>query len=383
MAVLALLATAALILPFIASASGMEAQESVYIPKEETVEGSLYSAGYSITVDGTIKGDVICAAQTIIINGRVDGDVICAGQSITVNGVVGGSVRVIGDSIILSGSIGHTAMAAGSNITISPSANIGWDALIAGAFAEVRGAIKRDLFAAGSFITLAGPINRHTVLYMDDRQVAEDQHSLTITKDASIGGNLTYTASRDAKIENPAVIKGELKKNNLESKYGDGAKNAAGAWAWFKIIGIFAALVIGLLMVSWLPKPVRDITDGMFEKPVPSIGWGIVVLILTPIVAFLLLFTVIGIPLSLTILGAWLLLMYPAKVLAAIAIGRKLNNAFPFMSKWHHSLMAAMIVGIVVSWLIFSVPVIGWFLGFIAMLWALGGIWRYGKARSA
>lgn len=383
MAVLALVATAALVLPGFVSAKGAGPQESVYIPKEETVEGSLYSAGASITIEGTVKGDVVCAAQSLVINGRVDGDVICAGQSITINGPVGGSVRVAGNTIILNGSIARTAMAAGANVTISPQANIGWDALIASAYAEIRGTIKRDLYGAGSFFTLAGPINRHVLLYMDDRQVPEDRSALTINKEASIGGNLTYTAMREAQIENVGVIKGSVERKNLEWRERGEAKNLAAGWAWMKLIGIFSALLVGLLLVSWLSKPVNDITETMFNKPLPSLGWGLIILILTPIIVILLMVTIIGIPVALLTLGAWVLIMYPAKILAAIAIGRKLNNALPFMHKWHHSLMAAMIIGIIVSWLIFSIPVIGWFLCFLALLWGLGGIWRYGKAKSS
>jgi len=382
MAVLALLATAALILPGFVSAKGAGPQESVYIPKDEIVEGSLYSAGASITIEGTVKGDVVCAAQSLVINGRVDGDVICAGQSITINGPVGGSVRVAGNTIILNGAIARTAMAAGANVTISPQANIGWDALIASAFPEIRGNIKRDLYGAGSFFTLAGPVNRHVLLYMDDRQMPEDRSALTINKEASIGGNLTYTAMRDAQIENAEVIKGSVERKNLEWKNRGEAKDVAGAWAWFNLIGIFSALVVGLLLVSWLPKPIHDITDGMLTKPLPSLGWGILVLILIPIASLLILFTVIGIPLSILSIGTLLLLVYPSVILSGIAIGRKLNNALPFMHKWHNSLMAAMIVGIIVSRLIFSIPVLGWFLCFLALLWGLGGIWRYSQAKS-
>jgi hypothetical protein len=121
----------------------------------------------------------------------------------------------------------------------------------------------------------------------------------------------------------------------------------------------------------------------MLAKIPASMGWGLIVLILTPIVVFILLITIIGIPLSLMLLAFWILMMYPAKILAAIAIGRKLA-ALKFMPlNFHHSLIAATVIGVVICWFVFSIPIIGWILCFLAFIWGMGGIWRYAKMKSS
>ena len=110
----------------------------------------------------------------------------------------------------------------------------------------------------------------------------------------------------------------------------------------------------------------------MLAKIGPSFGWGIIALLLTPIIVVILLITIIGIPLSLILLALWLVALCLSKILAGILVGRSLlNNYWP---KKKDSLISAMIIGIVIAYLIFSLPIIGGFISLLAMLWGLGGI---------
>ena len=117
----------------------------------------------------------------------------------------------------------------------------------------------------------------------------------------------------------------------------------------------------------------------MLNKAGASIGWGAVVMLLTPIIAILLLITVIGIPLAAILIGLWFIALLISKVLVGITIGRLLlrKNKEPENKKEEkkNSLMLPMVIGITLSWLIFSAPVIGWLLSLVALWWGLGGIW--------
>lgn len=375
-----------LILPLSAKAVMVKANDSTYIPKDEVVSSSLFVAGSSIVIDGKVQGDVFCAGQNITINGTVDGDVICAGQSITINGNVGGSVRIAGNSLVIAGKVSRNVMAAGANLNIAPQATIGWDLQFGSAFTDIRGKINRDVDGAGANALIAGNIGRNVYLALDDNRQKNNQEAtptLTIAKEAVINGNLTYEAKTEAKIESGSTIKGSVEKKDLkwQTKKID-KKAGATAWLWGKIISIFAALVIGLILVSWLPKVVEGINEKMMEKKLASLGWGFVILILTPIAFIILMITMIGIPLGLIIFGLWLLIMYPAKILASIALGRKITDKCKLLKRYHGSLMASMVFGVIICWLIFSIPVVGWFLCFLAIIWGIGGIWRYGKAKS-
>jgi len=376
-----------LVLPLSAKAIMFKANDSTYIAKDQVVDSSLFVAGSSITVDGKIQGDLFCAGQSITVNGTVDGDVICAGQSITINGNVGGAVRVAGNNIVIAGKVSRNVMMAGANLSIAPNAQIGWDLQFAGAMADIRGKVSRDVDGAAANTTIAGNIGRNVYLALDNNREKNnnDTHSnLTVTKEAVVNGSLTYYAKNDANIESGSTIKGSVEKKAItwDNKKTEKKGAAAIAWLWYIVISLFAAVAFGLLLVGLLPKTIQGITDLMREKPWASIGWGFIFLFLTPIAVVLIMITMIGLPIGLTILGLWILLMYPAKILAAIMLGKKLTDKCRLLKRYKGSLMASMIFGIIIAWLIFSIPVVGWFLCFVALLWGIGGVWRYTRSKA-
>ncbi|MCK4553560.1 hypothetical protein KAU19_01185, partial [Candidatus Parcubacteria bacterium] len=120
---------------------------------------------------------------------------------------------------------------------------------------------------------------------------------------------------------------------------------------------------------------IKKLTDKMLDKVGPSIGWGVIVMFLTPIIAILLLITLIGMPLAFILIGVWLIALFVSKILVGILIGRELLKRF--WEKKKDSLLLAMVIGIVIAWIIFSLPIIGWLLCLVAMWWGVGGIWLY------
>ena len=368
-----------LALPLGAKAFAVKTGDSVYVAEGEVIEGNLYAAAANITVDGTIKGDVICAGQSININGKVDGDVICAGQSINTKGQIGGNVRVAGNSINLGGSIARNVNAFGASIILDKNAEVGWSMLMAGATAEIRGKIGGDLYGAGPKITIAGEIGGDVRVRLKDKIRAEKKglsyedksELLSISDDAKIGGNLTYTGNNEAVISEKTTIAGEVK-HNLP-KVEKARKFMFVGWFWGKLYSIFAALVVGLVLISLWRKQIIELTNKMLEKVGASIGWGAVIMFLTPIIAILLIFTLIGIPLALILLGVWIIALFIAKILAGIMIGRSILEKL--WKKKKDPLIWAMIVGIVICWFIFSIPFVGWILTLVALWWGLGGIW--------
>lgn len=365
-----------LILPLGVNAMTVKAENSVYIPKDQTVDGNLYSAGSTITIDGNVKGDVICAAQSVIISGKIDGDVICAAQNISINGQVGGDLRVAGNSIILNGSVARSGMLFGAFVNMGKQAQIGWDTLIAAGNADLRGKLGGDLSGAGGKMLIGGEVAKNVYLRLDDKKnnpnFNKDQQNLTITKDAKINGNVYYTSSKTAKIEDGAKIKGEVKQNT--PKYPERKKRESAEGGWF-LVSLFSALIVGLVVISLWKEQILKLTDKMLEKIGPSFGWGAVMLFLTPILFILLLITIIGIPLAFILLGVWLIAIYISKIVAGILIGRSIAGRLK--TKQKDSLLFSMIIGIVVLWILCYFPLIGCLFSLFAILWGMGGLWLY------
>jgi hypothetical protein len=374
----------ALLVPIGVLAATQKTGASVYVSKDEIVPDNLYAAGNAVTIDGNVKGDLICAGASININGKIEGDVICAGQSININGEVTGSVRLIGSSINLNNKIGRNVNVAGGFVNFGSNANVGQDVIMGAGNGEVRGKINRDLIAAGGYLIIDNEIGGDARLWVDNnaktgkQPLATKSSPLTITDKAKINGYLTYTSTENASVAQGATIKGEVKHNLPKQKEVDKRAFAA-MYGWMKIVCLFAMLVVGLVLVSLWREEIKKITevDKWQEKLSRSLGWGLVVLFLTPFIIIILLITMIGIPLALILGGLWLIALYVSKILAAILIGRAI------IERWWHkkkdSLVIAMVLGVFVLWLLCFFPIIGFAFCFLATLWGLGTLWLFFK----
>jgi len=140
-----------------------------------------------------------------------------------------------------------------------------------------------------------------------------------------------------------------------------------------RLFSIFSSFVIGLVLISVWRKQITELTDRMLKKTGLSISWGIAVTFLTPIIVFLLLFTIIGIPLALLLLGVWIIALFISKILAGIMAGRYLINRYWKTKK--DSLIWAMVLGIIAAWILFSIPFVGWMFTLAAVWWGMGAIW--------
>lgn len=362
----------ALVIPLATHAYWVKSGPAVTISKDEVVDGNLYAAGASIIIDGKVKGDIFCAGQNIVINGSVDGDIFCAGQSIIVNGNLGGSLRAAGNSINVNGQVARNLMAFGAAVYLDNKSAIGWDALVGAATVNAGGKIGRSLYGGGAVATISGSVGSDVNLKMDGNN-KDNKANLIIAKSAQIAGNVNYTSKIDASIEQGAQIKGKVLRN--EPKIPVSNKQNAAIYLWASIYSSFTALVVGLVLIALWKNEIIKLTDIMLAKIGPSIGWGVIALFLTPIIIVLLLITLIGIPLAFILAALWLVTIWVSKVLVGIAIGRRVLEQWAKNKK--DSLILAMILGIVISWFIFSLPLLGWIASLVAIWWGLGGIYLF------
>jgi len=356
--------------PLAVHAYAIEHGNAVYVGKDQTIDGNFYAAGVNVTVDGHVTGDVICAGQSIIINGTVDGDVICAGQNISVPGKVGGSIRAAGSDIDIRGAVARGVMAFGANVNIEKDARISWDVLIGAANTQVRGNMGRSLLGFGANFVLDGGIEKDATLYIGSNK--GKPAILTLTDTALIKGNLVYTSAANALISPKAQVKGQtihsLPSINTNQNNGRGGFGFLGIF----IIAVLSALAAGFVMVKVLKHMITETTEAMSAKFWPTIGWGAVWTIIVPIIALILAITVIGLRLAALSIGVWLIVLMISKIIASITIGRLLIDKYWTAKK--DSLNWAVTIGIILCWIVFYIPFIGWIASVVAVWWGAGGI---------
>lgn len=356
------------LIPFSASrAAGTKAGENIYVPKEEIVSGNLYAAGGSITVDGTISGDLIVAAQSITINGKVEGDIIAVGQDITVNGEVGGNIRIAGNTLVINSIIARNVNAFGANVVLGPDSKVGWDVYIAGSNVSARGTIDGGLSGYAGQALITGKIGKNVELKLN----GGTSQKLTIASGAIINGNVDYTSNVAASISPEASVAGNVQQKTPEMK----VDNRFWPWLWGRFFAIFAAIAVGLVMTTVCKKCVHKMLALIEDKKARILIPGLIIFFILPPISLVLMFTVIGIPLALILITIWLMAIYIAKILAAILAGDLLIKKV--LKKENLSLTWALIPGVIICWLLFSIPFVGWLFGLIAVWLGLGGLWFY------
>lgn len=362
----------------------LKSGQSIYIAENEIINGNFYAAGNNVTIDGTINGDIFVAGQNIIFNGTTTGDIFAAGETITINGKVGSSLRAAGNTVNINNNISGSVHAFGATITTAKNTVINGDFFLGAAFGEFRGTINGDLHGGAASIVLAGEITGDVKMRLDERAKIETKKNkikkdneilpLYVRDSAVIGGNLYYTAGQIGEISEKAQIAGEIGHNFPDKT---ARHNIATKKAWGGLFSIFSSLVIGLVLISLWREPVKNLTNLMLKRIAPAIGIGAVVMLLTPIIALLLAITIIGIPLAAILIAVWLIAICISKTIIGILIGQMILNKI--WEKKKDSLIWAMIIGVILVWMITSLPLIGWLFCLTAIWWALGGMWLYYK----
>jgi cytoskeletal protein CcmA (bactofilin family) len=349
----AILAFSFIIFAHSAQAFEVKVDNSVNLNKEEIADGNVYASCGDMRIDGTVNGDVIAVCKSIIINGTINGDLIAFSQDITINGEVKGSTRVAGTNITF-----------GTEINLTPSSTVAWDVLVAGVNGQFNGTINGNLHGSIAAANVAGKIGKNINLTIDDGNAK--QGVLLITKDAIIGGGLTYTAQQDARIESASSVVGPVVRQAEKQKTETPIDFLAGIF--YKLSALF---LIGLVLLSLKKKAAYDVAQNLEIKNWQASLIGLGAFILTPIITLFFIFTIIGIPLALLLLATYLMLLVISLILSSFFVGNILLKSF---IKKPLNAFAILIFGLTIFVLLASIPYIGWSFILVFMAYGLGGV---------
>lgn len=349
-----------IILPISVKAINWQNQEEIYINYEETVDGNFFFLAKNVKIDGNINGDLIGLADNLEINGRVEGDILIIAQNLNFNGEVVGSIRGITDKGNINGVVGKNLNIAGVKIYISELSHIYWDALILANNLDMRATVDGSLYATLNTALLNGQIKRNANIILKDKSEA-----LVLGEKLEINNNLTYKSLNEAVISREAQIGGDITYKKLITK------NTYN-FTWSLLYQIFSAILIALFISHFFRKTLRQSSINIEKKFLPSLTWGLFLTIILPLILLILAFTVIGFKLSLIIFSLWLALILSAKVIFSFFIGRLVFNKI--LKKSKASYTWKIIIGIIITWLLFSLPYFGSLFSLIAIILAMGSL---------
>lgn len=360
----AILALTLFLLPSNSHAAEWESKGSVYIPHNQIIDGSFYASGQNIAIDGVINGDLIVAAQNISVSGEVAGDIIAIGQTIDIQGKVGGNLRILANSLNVKGEIARNVSAMANSLILDRESQVAWDVFAAASQIEIRGDIKGRLHARGNSVILSGTVGKNANIRVDGE---DGQGTINVASQAKIAGDLTYCCQQNINIADQADIDGEIREETLPIKEGTWL-SALGAW----LISFLGILAIGLVMI-WIDRKKRLANERLSKEVLGKfLLKGAIAIIITPAVAILLLFTVIGLPLAATLACLWILLILAGQAAGAIILGRLIA---PFINKhWSSRAILCLVLGLIILKLLSLIPYAGLPIAFLVIAIGAGSL---------
>ena len=228
----------------------------------------------------------------------------------------------------------------------------------AGESVKSKGSVGRDLFFAAETMEVGGSVERNARGY--GKQIA-------VSSGSSVGGDLHVTApSNDAlEVDEGATVTGET-----TVKIHEEHERRAFMYPGF-YFGVFAEaiamMLLGLLLVTLFPS-LRPTAPESSREVLRDMGIGFLVLIAAPVAMLIIAFTVIGIPISITLAMIYAVLLFISKLVVAYFAGERLS----FGGEGERGVIIRTGVALLVILFVIEIPFIGGGLHFLVHIFGVG-----------
>jgi cytoskeletal protein CcmA (bactofilin family) len=333
------------------------------LPADAVHHGDLAVNADTVTIEGTVDGDLYVFAENVQVKGRVTGDVLSFAAATLIGGTVEGDVRAFTQNLSISGRVERNVTAGSNHIVLEQSGIVGGSMLMFTPHADLYGKVGREANGKADTLRITGEIGGGISLLRCG--------SLRIDAPSVIGGDLVYSSPQRAVIGSGAVLKGK----ELYSP----ATPDQDSFSYFPILlglsSLLSTLLLWLAVRFLFPAGLNGIHRQLDRHPGQALAWGTGFVLGLPLLSLVLLVTVVGIPVAVTLLLAFLLLTWSAKVFVGSWIGARLAERF----RWRLSPLLAELLGVVALQCLLIIPFAGWLFAlpvWTAFLGALAGAVR-------
>lgn len=333
----------------------------------QTIHGMGFFTGNLVRVDGTVEGTTFATGQEVRINGIINGDLFTAAQTITIAGKVNGNIYMAGKDLELGTQTDGDVFAAGQTILVPAHGVIGRDLMAAGQSITLEGTVQRHLNGGAVEMVLGGTVGQDAVLEANDIQLLPG---------ASIGGDLTYKSEKQAAISPGAKVVGQIDWEQVASQPPMQppmqAQKDPYKMIWRILLRIAGALLVWFIIRIWWPDLWNNVSQSLLDHPLKTLGVGVLVLLVTPLLMILLMVTVIGIPLGLILGTLYGLSFYLSKIIVAVFLANWATRRFGW--KEYHMGVWLVLLELTILVLLTQIPYAGMLIRLLITLAGMGAI---------
>jgi cytoskeletal protein CcmA (bactofilin family) len=337
--------------------------EQVILPAGETHEGWYFAAGDRVLIQGTVNGDAYVAGGEVQVEGTINGDLLVAGGQVTISGEVTDDVRAAGGMVSLEGTVGKNATVAGGALKVGRKGVIEGGLLAAGGNVDLSGQIRKEVRVTSGEMTLTGKVDGN-VIFAGKR--------LSVIKGAQVGGNLhARVENKDLATIADGTVSGTTEITPHELKP-EARILGHRVWRfWAKVLWLLSLLLTALVCTFVFPKHLPAVGTAILQRPGRSALWGVVAVVLIPVVILLLVVIVIGLPLGLLLLVMFLWLLYLSQLTLGVALGKRFFVKEP---RTPGKAFIAFALGIVIVQILTFIPYVRFFVTLAGVIFGVGAI---------
>jgi hypothetical protein len=314
-----------------------------------------------------LPADLCAIVGSLTVAAPITGDALLGGGTIDIQSPVAGDVRTIGGRVSVDDTVGGDLMAAGGVVNVLGKVK---DAYIAGGTVDMLNGSNGPVTIYGADVSLAGEFNG------DVEVVAADK--ITIQEGTVIHGVLKYNAPQQTYIPASATISGGV--NYIGSAAWlptvKQAKTFATAGFWiFILVRLTAVLVVTGLIAGVFPVFTDRVVEATLrrtpERLVLSILLGFAGFVVVPVLLLILTISFVGIGIALLLLSVYVLFLMLSYIYAAVLVGALCMR---ILRKHTRVSWQVALLGVVVLYLVGSLPYVGFVIRFIIMAAAGGAL---------
>ncbi|MFA6039303.1 MAG: polymer-forming cytoskeletal protein [Candidatus Peribacteraceae bacterium] len=347
------------------------------------VMDDLYVSGGQVNIEREVNGDLFVVGGRADVQAPVSGGLHIAAGNVTVTSNVGNDVRIAGGEVVVRGMISGDLLIVGGNITVGSDAVVLGDVFVTGGNVTLRGPVGKNVTVRGGTVLLEGIFHGNVDIRTGHAVVAGPvegnailiSENLEIGQDASFRGGVDYW-SRSREVDfGDSLVTGQTASFHpeYERELQKDRPPLASAIGGFVVFSLLSGLVT-ILFFSLVTKTFfTDAAKALLRKPWWSLLWGTIFVILTPVVTLILFLTVLGIPLAVLLLSSYLLTLLFATPLTALVTARWIEvTRKAHFNRW--TFFGVSMAAFVALKLLNFVPLIGWSVKAVIILFALGAL---------
>lgn len=242
----------------------------------------------------------------------------------------------------------------GGNVVLEENSAVGKDVIVFGGDAHIAGEIT-----TGDVVSLGGRVTLEPTAFVGHRVIAMGGR-VDMKEGARVRGSIDQSATADWRWNWGAPYRGSW--NFLDSTLG---------WFIKNLINTLALAALGALILVFLPTQLNQVASVAEKSALPSLGVGCLTWLIVPPLMLLFAITCLGIPLTLVLGIAFVAAIVLGWVAISIIIGDRLLNALKAKTIVP---ILALVVGLIVLWLITSLPILGALIWLFVAALAVGAV---------